>query len=1346
MRRAARLPSTALRHASHSTPSASSSSLRLASTSASPLQPLSGELGPHMTFMPPPLPEDSRKGMADTFFPDTAQQDLRAVMNACLHAGYDVRRALAIFDEMRSGEGRVEVAAYNRVIAACLDMIEREPHKAVVWLDDALEYIRILHDGSDGVAPSAGTYALALQAWVMYGQNAKEGEEVEAEGEGVGKLQSDVYLRPKEVLRGIVRHDLAVEEVVSDHRIADDGVASEMLRTLLRVAAKDNAFKGVAERLVQADEIARHLQQDSLENVPDVKPVEIQATGPSGSASTVPFNLQILRDHLTSTQLFKRLLPADQMARQLLLERSVLDIAGERLRKLAEQFEKIGLDKNARKSDESIQRWMWDWNVKLVERLKKDIRAVRREEDRAVGGSDKDITRVAPFLELLKPEKLALITILEIMRLHGTGGIADGMKTARALLVVGKAVESEYKAEVSRKYGLSVPSLGPSADGTRFSYADLHKRRVAARLQMTDAEQWTDDWSQIVRVRVGAFCVYRLMEEAKVERVGRNKATGEEVVEYHPAFSHGYEYFRGFKLGTIKLNPLVSERIAKDNVRETLHPRHLPMLVEPKPWTDWNSGGYYTIQSHIMRFKDSQEQKALLQKAVQEGKMEQVFFGLNALGATPWRINRPLFDVVLEVWNSGERMGKIPPSEFDGPPPEKPANAETDPHARMAYLARAKKYAQDKAANHSDRCSVNYKIEIARAFLDDVFYLPHNLDFRGRAYPLPPHLNHMGNDLSRGLLLFATAKPLGERGLRWLKIHLANLYGYDKATFDERVAWVDERIEQIMASAKNPLGPSEHESWWKHADDPWQCLSTCMQLSNALNSPDPLAYECPLPVHQDGTCNGLQHYAALGGDAQGARQVNLDVAERPSDVYTYVANMVEKRIEEDLQSEDARTRRYAELLHGRIARKVVKQTVMTTVYGVTFIGAREQIEKQLRERGELPAEEVYMGAAYLARQVLSCIGDLFQGANEIMRWLTMSARAIAKSVPGERLPHALSIVQPSGTWKNAKKKSAFMRVRKEQMGAVVWTTLLGLPIAQPYRKVKRKQIQTSVQSVFISDPNIPAEVNAKKQATAFPPNFIHSLDATHMLKTAIECAYRGLMFAAVHDSYWTHACDIDEMSNVIRDTFIDLHSSDVLKRLDDEFRARYADHKVPVVSAKAAAFMKSHAGAAEDGDALYAAEDVKLDELKGDDLDLTSAASDFTRAKRSAEQKKGVVDEYAEAEEEDEEAGLPGEDGDAELHVQDPVEGEAVLKDAPDAIGAELEDAADGDARQRRAEVQQLLNTEKKGKAAKKDKEALPSPEELHGKFVDLVDLLPQLPKKGEFDVSKIKQSLYFFS
>lgn len=59
-------------------------------------------------------------------------------------------------------------------------------------------------------------------------------------------------------------------------------------------------------------------------------------------------------------------------------------------------------------------------------------------------------------------------------------------------------------------------------------------------------------------------------------------------------------------------------------------------------------------------------------------------------------------------------------------------------------------------------------------------YFPHNMDFRGRLYPIPPHLNHMGADLARGLLEFSEGLPLGESGLKWLRIHLGNLMGKDK--------------------------------------------------------------------------------------------------------------------------------------------------------------------------------------------------------------------------------------------------------------------------------------------------------------------------------------------------------------------------------------------------------------------------------------------------------------------------------------------------------------------------------------------------------------------------------------
>lgn len=79
------------------------------------------------------------------------------------------------------------------------------------------------------------------------------------------------------------------------------------------------------------------------------------------------------------------------------------------------------------------------------------------------------------------------------------------------------------------------------------------------------------------------------------------------------------------------------------------------------------------------------------------------------------------------------------------------------------------------------------------------------MDFRGRAYPIPPNLSHIGDDLSRGLLQFSQSKPLGTRGLYWLKVHFANTFGYDKFSFDERAAFADQHLEDISDSAKQPL-------------------------------------------------------------------------------------------------------------------------------------------------------------------------------------------------------------------------------------------------------------------------------------------------------------------------------------------------------------------------------------------------------------------------------------------------------------------------------------------------------------------------------------------------------------
>lgn len=77
-------------------------------------------------------------------------------------------------------------------------------------------------------------------------------------------------------------------------------------------------------------------------------------------------------------------------------------------------------------------------------------------------------------------------------------------------------------------------------------------------------------------------------------------------------------------------------------------------------------------------------------------------------------------------------------------------------------------------------------------------------------------------------------------------------------------------------------------------------------------------------------------------------------------------------------------------------------------------------------------------------------------------------------------------------------------------------------------------MQTLLQGVHIREDSDNLPVAVKRQTTAFPPNFVHSLDSTHMMMTAIEMDKVGVPFAAVHDSYWVHAGNVDVMNDKLR--------------------------------------------------------------------------------------------------------------------------------------------------------------------------------------------------------------------
>ncbi|BGP42996.1 DNA-directed RNA polymerase [Rhodotorula kratochvilovae] len=1035
----------------------------------------------------------------------------------------------------------------------------------------------------------------------------------------------------------------------------------------------------------------REKEQKEREVVAELDPV----TSPT---SDVNVSLQTLRTNLLTLSMPNSGATLTRTQRQRLLEESSYDAARQLYIHEMEELAKVGKDKERGLQSNWLQSLMFEW-LKGFERTLYEQSCETGKQ--SPWGKDADIE---PFMRLLSPDKMALITIVELMRLCGSEGVSGGMKAARAILTVGRAIENEYHAE-ALKEGFSNKQLQQeidrisegsiSADGRLQSRSAEESLGILWRRELSKREKegdttWRPAWTQTIRAKVGSILVTALMDLAKVERSVTHPETGEIITEVQPAFSHAYQYVRGLKLGIIKVNQAVAERMDQDPLQITLHPRFLPMLVKPKPWLSWNSGSYLLHSTQMMRIKDSDEQLQYLQQASDNNTLDNVFTGLDALGSVSWQINRQVFDVVSTVWNSGEAIADIPAKDSLVEPlkADVPENVEKDPRARDTYRHRVRQALQARRAAHSNRCDLNYKLEIARAFLDEKFYFPHNLDFRGRAYPIPPNLSHIGDDMCRGLLKFGEAKPLGERGLRWLKIHLANLTGYDKASFDEREAFTMQHLDDIFDSADKPL---DGQRWWLTADDPWQCLATCIELAAALRSADPTKFESSLPVHQDGTCNGLQHYAALGGDLKGAHQVNLDIGDRPADVYSGVANMVNEIIERDAE----RGIEEAVLLKGKITRKVVKQTVMTTVYGVTFIGAKNQIQRQLKDRGDIPAENLYTCSLYLGRQVLDSIGDIFKGATGIQTWLNRCARLIAKSIPPQRIEAALQEEKPKRARKGApegvKDKPARAaakrsRIPKEQMTSVIWTTPLGLPVVQPYRKPKKRQVQTALQTVFIVDPSIPAEVDARAQATAFPPNFIHSLDATHMMMTALACKDK-LAFASVHDSYWTHAADVDEMSTILRDTFVELHSQDILGRLRQEFTERYAGHVVPV--------SKIPAGLMRNDRPIYSSPEAEVKTPHEAALDVISE--------------------------------LEAEDGPAGLSLF---------------------------AQSQTQEVKRASSTPKSTSPWEKDDDESEFDDMWRGnisnrtdsKLVPLAAVLPPAPGKGDFDLSRVRDSSYFFN
>ncbi|NXP08808.1 RPOM protein, partial [Thinocorus orbignyianus] len=620
-------------------------------------------------------------------------------------------------------------------------------------------------------------------------------------------------------------------------------------------------------------------------------------------------------------------------------------------------------------------------------------------------------------------------------------------------------------------------------------------------------------WPYMLVMRLGMHMLELMVKAVKVPRNILNPRLEPKLI---PVLYHIYSFRSSWQVGLIKPHPIFSQIVS--DAAETLltfNSSAIPMLCPPVPWTSPHFGAFVLNDTKLMRFVDGAVQHQVLLEQCPLVNLHPVLDALNQLGNCAWKINQPVLDIIISIFNDkGNEKLDIPPPVSEAPrPPAVSGSPSTWSKSQKHELLLCKKKA---AEMHSLRMDALYKLSIANYVRDKVFWFPHNMDFRGRTYPCPPYFNHLGNDVTRAILLFAEGRPLGPKGLDWLKIHLINLTGLKKKNaLQERLEYANQIMEEILDSADRPL---TGRKWWMNTDEPWQALACCMEIAKASRSPDPAAYISHFPVHQDGSCNGLQHYAALGRDLIGAISVNLMPCSVPQDVYSAVAQQVEEFRKKDAEQGV----KIAQVLQGFISRKVVKQTVMTVVYGVTRYGGRLQMEKRLKEIDEFPEEYLWEASHYLVKQVFNGIKEMFSATRDIQNWLTESAKLIAQS--GR---------------------------------TVEWVTPLGLPIVQPYYRSRPIVLNCGMQNLSVKNSNSNQKPDTVKQKNAFPPNFIHSLDSTHMMLTALHCLRQGLTFVSVHDCYWTHALTVDVMNQICRQQFVALHSEKILQDLSEFMLEKY---------------------------------------------------------------------------------------------------------------------------------------------------------------------------------------------
>lgn len=558
-------------------------------------------------------------------------------------------------------------------------------------------------------------------------------------------------------------------------------------------------------------------------------------------------------------------------------------------------------------------------------------------------------------------------------------------------------------------------------------------------------------------------------------------------------------------------------------------------LAPPVPWTSLFNGGYHTERaqrSHLFLKRSKHQTRKARQdqiRAATIGRMPRVFQAANYLQAVPYVVDEGTFETVRQVWESGGGALGVPTKTFMDKPEfpfaEAWAKAEATEEELEVFNAWKRRVHRWHTASTKHRAAQRdfgalYRVVSKHA--GQQCWFPVHVDSRGRFYYWGAP-NPQGTDMAKACLRFARKKPLGRRGLYWLKVHIANCYGFDADHFDLRVQWTEARLDDLRRTVADPI----NSDLLADADSPLCLLAAARELIAALASGSPEAFESGIIVHMDATCSGLQHFSALLRDPVGASFVNLiNPGSRKADIYQRVLDLSLVQLAKDATHlcVDPERAGYARLWLQFIeacgkGRKLAKGPCMTLVYGTTFRGIVDHCLDWMEDNGHsapqgVPASRL---AAHMTRTLLDAIRLTVPAAVAAMEWLQSLVRQVAKD------------------------------------GTIYWETPLGMQVFQQYPVMNDTRVRLrSLATEYCIVKEATDMLDIRKSANGVSPNFVHGLDSAHLGGTAIRMEAAECDMAGIHDSAGTHACDVDFMQVALREEFVEMYQrADWLRELRD---------------------------------------------------------------------------------------------------------------------------------------------------------------------------------------------------